>query len=72
MNTEYCSDMNGNQEFKCECNDGYDGKRCEVYVCPLDCQNNGICESEIIDGKKIWKCECPFPFEGETIKYLIK
>ena len=28
-NTEYCFDSNGNDEFKCECNEGFDGKRCE-------------------------------------------
>ena len=74
INTEYCYDLNGNQEFKCECKDGFDEKRCEVSVCPLDCNDNEICRSEIdeINGKKIWECECPFPFEGETIKYLIK
>ena len=67
VNTQYCSDLNGSQEFKCECNDGFDGKRCEVSVCALDCQNDGNCKSEIFDGKKNWECECPFPFEGEKI-----
>ena len=70
VNTEYCSDLNGNQEFKCECKDGFDGKRCEVSVCPLDCKNNGTCESEIVDGRKIWKCDCQFPFEGKKIYFL--
>ena len=70
VNTEYCSDLNGSQEFKCECNDGFDGKRCEVSVCPLDCQNDGNCKSEIFDGKKNWECECPFPFEGEKIQFF--
>ena len=68
VNTEYCSDLNGNQEFKCECNDGFDGKRCEVSVCPLNfCKNNEICRSEIdeTNGKKIWECVCPLPFAGE-------
>ena len=25
-NTEYCFDSNGSDEFKCECNEGFDGK----------------------------------------------
>ena len=45
INTEYCFDSNGNAEFKCECNEGFDGKRCED-VCALQCGING---SE-------WKC----------------
>ena len=65
VNTEYCSDLNGSQEFKCECKDGFDGNRCEVSVCPVNfCKNNGICKSEIVDGKKIYECDCLFPFEG--------
>ena len=68
VNTEYCSDMNGSQKFKCECNDEFDGERCEVSTCPLDCENSGICKSEIVDGKKIWECDCPFPFRGQKIR----
>ena len=69
INTEYCSDVNGSQEFKCECHKGFDGKRCEISVCPLNCENNGICKSEIVDGNKMWECDCPFPFEGTKIFY---
>ena len=72
VNTEYCSDTNGSRKFKCECNDGFDGERCEESVCPLNCDNNGNCKSEIVDGKKIWECDCPFPFEGEKINHLDK
>ena len=59
-NTEYCSDSNGNSEFKCVCHDGFDGTRCE-YKCPLDCKENQICISEIseIDSTtsvKNWEC----------------
>ena len=68
VNTRYCFDMNGSQEFKCECNDGFDGKRCEIFICPLNCENNGTCLSEIDEfGKKIWSCECSFPFQGQLI-----
>ena len=70
INTEYCSDVNGSQEFKCECHKGFDGKRCEISVCPLNCENNGICKSEIVDGNKMWECDCPFPFKGKEIFYL--
>ena len=69
INTEYCFDVNGSQEFKCECNDGFYGKRCEISVCPLNCENGEICKSEIdeTNGKKVWKCYCPVPFKGALI-----
>ena len=64
VNTEYCSDTNGNQEFKCVCNDGFDGERCE-FSCPINCANDGKCLYKIDgDGVMIWECECSFPFEG--------
>ena len=57
-NTEYCFDSNGNAEFKCECNEGFDGKRCEEG-CSLDCGINGICTTEIDEfGIKKSKCLC--------------
>ena len=65
LNTEYCFDSNGNAEFKCECNEGFDGKRCEDK-CSLDCKNNGTCTTEIndTDGIKVWKCLCTDGFTG--------
>ena len=30
INTKFCSDDNGRQKFKCECNDGFEGTRCEI------------------------------------------
>ena len=30
INTKFCSDNNERQEFKCECNDGFEGTRCEI------------------------------------------
>ena len=70
VNTRYCSDMNGSQEFKCECNDGFDGKRCEISACPLICENDGECKSEIknITNIKEWYCECPAQFTGNRLK----
>ena len=68
VNTDNCSDMNGNQQFKCECKDGFVGERCEDSLCPLDCQNDGICKFEIDEtNRTIWECACPFPFGGEKI-----
>ena len=59
--------MNGSQEFKCECNDGFDGKRCEIFICPLDCKNDALCEAEIGEsGNKNWECHCEFPFQGKA------
>ena len=65
VNTEYCFDSNGNEEFKCECNEGFDGKRCEDQ-CFLECGNNGICTSKIniSTGTKEWECFCSNNFTG--------
>ena len=70
VNTEYCSDINGSQEFKCECKDRFDGKRCEISLCPLDyCKHNGTCTTEInsITGTVQWICDCPAQFPGTII-----
>ena len=29
INTEYCDDMNGTQEFSCQCKAGFEGRKCE-------------------------------------------
>ena len=65
LNTEYCFDSNGNTEFKCECNEGFDGKRCED-VCFLECGINGRCATEIdiTTGIKQSKCLCTDNFRG--------
>lgn len=63
MNTQYCYDNNGDEEFKCECNEGFDGKDCGDQ-CPLDCKNNGICKPNIIGGTKKWICDCAENFTG--------
>ena len=73
VNTEYCSDMNGSQEYKCECKDGFDGNRCEIENCPFNCENGRVCKSEInkITNIKEWKCDCPAQFIGKRIpKYI--
>ena len=82
IQTEYCFDSNGNAEFKCECNDGFDGKRCEDE-CSLECGINGSCATEINSntGIKQSKCLCNENFTGldsqslhldTKIKYIIK
>ena len=55
----------GRDEYKCECNDGYDGKICE-FKCDLDCGINGICANEFdsTTGTKQWKCICTNNFTG--------
>ena len=65
INTEYCFDSNGSDEFKCECNEGFDGKRCEDE-CSLDCGIHGRCTTEIdiTTGIKQWKCLCNNNFTG--------
>ena len=64
-NTEYCFDSNGSDEFKCECNEGFDGKICDE-VCSLDCGINGSCVTEInsTTGIKQSKCLCNENFTG--------
>ena len=75
VNTEDCSDMNGSQEFKCKCNDRFQGERCEISLCPLDyCRNNGTCTNEI-NSTVQWICDCPPHFAGTIIfnyKILLK
>ena len=70
VNTESCFDLNETQEFKCQCKDGFDGKRCELHVCPT-CENNGSCPVEISDtsGRQPVHCECPFPYEGLIFEF---
>ena len=65
INTEYCFDSNGSDEFKCECNEGFDGKRCEDE-CSLKCGDNASCATEInsITGIKQSKCVCADNFTG--------
>ena len=65
INTEYCFDSNGSDEFKCECNEGFDGKRCEDQ-CSLECGIHGSCTTEIngTTGIKQWKCLCKDNFTG--------
>ena len=65
INTEYCFDWNGSDEFKCQCNEGFDGKRCEDE-CSLECGINGSCEKEIhsTTGIEQWKCLCRNNFAG--------
>ena len=79
INTEYCFDANGSAEFKCECNEGFDGKRCED-VCSLECGINGSCANEInsTTGIKQSKCLCTDNFTGldshldTNVKYIIQ
>ena len=65
INTEYCFDSNGSDEFKCECNEGFDGKRCEDG-CSLECGINASCKSEFnsTTGIKESKCLCTDNFTG--------
>ena len=61
VNTEYCDDINGTQEFQCQCNIGFDGKRCEFAMCPLNCDNSEICSTEM---NVEWKCIFPYQLTG--------
>ena len=65
INTKYCFDSNGSDEYKCECNEGHDGKHCE-HECSLDCGIYGNCTTEINEttGIKQWKCLCTDNFTG--------
>ena len=64
-NTESCSDVNGSQEFKCQCKDGFIGKKCEVAGCSTNyCFNNGTCSINDNDNDQL-HCECNEGFEGQ-------
>ena len=66
INTESCSDLNGTQEFKCQCKDGFDGKRCEAVVCSSNyCNNNGLCSIKSENDIERLQCECFDGFEGQ-------
>ena len=68
VNTESCSDVNGTQEFKCQCIDGFVGKRCEVAVCSSDyCNNNGSCsiKNDNENDNDQLQCECNVGFDGQ-------
>ena len=48
INTKRCFDMDGTGKFNCDCNDGFEGERCEKDNCEgVICQNGacfaGIC-----------------------------
>ena len=45
MNTEYCLDMNGSEEFNCICNAGFEGRRCEISLCGGVACENGFCDN---------------------------
>ena len=62
-NTLYCSDSGGSSAYKCVCNEGFDGLRCE-HKCPIDCETNEICISKIDSSYQSW--ECIFPCEGNS------
>ena len=74
INTEYCFDYDGADEFKCECNQGFDGKRCEDE-CSLECNDGWACSPEFNDtsGTKRWKCieTCELNPCEELIKIII-
>ena len=61
VNTYYCSDSDANDEFKCQCNTGFDGKRCEDE-CLLECENDETCTSQIngTTGYKQWECKVSY------------
>ena len=68
MNTESCSDVNGTQEFKCQCKGGLGGQRCEAAVCSSDyCNNNGLCQIKYDNENDIeqLQCECFDGFGGQ-------
>ena len=45
VNTNNCIDMDGTEKFNCECNDGFEGERCEKDKCEGVICENGSCYS---------------------------
>ena len=45
VNTKQCNDMDGTKKFNCECNDGFEGERCEKDSCEGVICENGFCEN---------------------------
>lgn len=59
--TEKCLDLDN--QYKCECRDGYEGSRCETNIdeCEGDpCMNGGTCRDEV--GR--YSCQCPAGWTG--------
>ncbi|GKY95085.1 hypothetical protein MPSEU_000472600 [Mayamaea pseudoterrestris] len=45
LNGGTCASADEHSAYRhCECPDGFTGLRCQDF-CPLDCQNNGVCQS---------------------------
>ena len=50
-------------EFKCKCDRGYEGKRCEKTVdfcANVTCQNRGVCSQQFLN----YTCNCLAGFNG--------
>ena len=69
-NTKFCFDNEGQDEFICNCNDGFVGKTCEI-VCPKECGSNGKCKDVINDGILQFECNCDLHYQGTIIEKKI-
>ena len=55
---------------KCTCDTGYAGETCQVNLCdPNNCQNEGICVVDVIDGISAPVCDCIGNFGGENCEF---
>ena len=54
--------------FICICAEGYTGQLCDAVITECinnPCANDGICYTEISNGKLLEKCDCFLPYGGE-------
>ena len=71
-NEGICYDDEETRKFSCNCTLQYLGERCEVNRFDFDpcdfyqCQNNGTCIVDVINGISTPICECPETHHGAT------
>ena len=70
-NAGLCFDDDGTSKFSCNCTPQYLGERCEVDRCSFyECQNNGTCFIDVINGIPTPTCECPETHHGTICNLL--
>ena len=70
-----CLDDEGQNEFECNCQFPYTGRRCEIDLCANitsfgPCQNDGTCVEDTTANIMAAKCDCPQNYTGDSCQIL--